>query len=128
MPRRDDDGRARAARAGAEDSLEDATAIMKALPQPEGEQAAKALDVAHFLKHPDSLSYMRPYHPGEAHPLLLLAANGGQEPDAVAVAMVCPGIYARVLLWPGMLRASGRRWAEEGARRERIRLGLQGQA
>lgn len=123
MPPRGQDGGA--ARAGADHSLEEtinATPIMKMLDMPDGEPLAKGRDTRYFSKHSDALSYVRAYIPGEVHPFLLLP-YGGQEPEAVAVAMVCPGVFARVMLWPGMLRASGRIWAEKAAQQERARMG-----
>ena len=134
MRRRVQDGGAGAAQAGAADSLEDVVLdlsdVLKLLPMTEAEKMAeqhtKALDLRYFEQHPDALSYARPYHRGEVAELLL-APYLGREPVAVAVALVCPGRRARVLIWPGMLRASARRWAEEGARRDRVRLGLQGE-
>lgn len=124
MPPRGQDGGA--ARHGADHSLEEtinATPIMKMLPMTDGEPVGKRRDARYFAKHPDALSYVRPYVPGEVHPLLLLAFSGGQEPEAVAVAVVCPGVFARVMLWPGMFRASGRIRAEKAARLERARMG-----
>ena len=133
MPRRVQDGEA--ARAGAEDSLEDVVLdlsdLLELLPMTEAEKAAerhtKGLDLRYFEEHPAAPSYVRDYHRGEMA-ALLLAPYLGREPVAVAVALVCPGRRARLMIWPGMLRATARRWVEEGARRDRIRLGLQGEA
>ena len=135
MPRRPGHGEAGAARAGAEDSLEDVVLdlsdLLELLPMTEAEKAAerytKGLDLGHFEEHPEVSSYVRDYHRGEMA-ALLLAPYLGREPVAVAVALVCPGRRARVMIWPGMLRATAQRWVEEGARRDRIRLGLQGEA
>lgn len=109
----------------------DLTALLPLVPPtPEERRAERAsleADCAFFRAHPDALSYVRPYHRGEVA-ALLLAPYLGREPVAVAVALVSPTRRARVFIWPGMLHASARRYAEEGARRDRVRLGLQGEA
>ena len=135
MARRGQDGGRQTAQAGAKHSLEDAvldfTSLLQLCPMSEAEKASeqhtKALDLQYFAEHPEASSYLRPYHRGEIAAMLLLPYRG-REPEAVAVALVCPGRRGRVMIWPGMLRASARHWVEEAARRDRIRLGLQGEA
>lgn len=126
MPPRGQDGGA--ARHGAMPSLEDGavdgTPLMQALPAPAEEAVAKAADLAYFAENPDALSYVRAYVPGEVHPLLLLA--WGKKPGAVAVAVICPGTFARLILAPGTLPATGRVWAEKAARKARARLKRRG--
>ncbi|MFW8625617.1 hypothetical protein [Deinococcus sp. ME38] len=111
-----------------EDGTLNATPLMQTLPAPTGEARAKEIDRAWFSENPDALSYVRAYVPGEVHPLLLLSFSRGREPEAVAVAMACPDVFARVMLWPGMLHASGRVWAEKAARKERARLKRRGRS
>lgn len=131
MPRRERDGEA--ARADAERSLsegpEEITALWKFLPQSPAELKAerhtKKIDDAYFRAHPERESYVRPYRRGELPALMVLHSG---DPAFVAVGFVAVGERVRVFLFPGMMHATGRYWAEQTAERQRVKLGMKGQA
>ncbi|WP_424949681.1 hypothetical protein [Deinococcus sp.] len=112
------------------DAPDEITALMKCFPQSAAElkieRHTKQIDKAYFRAHPGQESYVRPFHRGEVSGLLWLACK--QQPVSVAVGFVAGGERIRVFLFPGMLHATGRHWAEEAAERERVRMGLRGRA
>ncbi|WP_407543720.1 hypothetical protein Q0M94_28045 (plasmid) [Deinococcus radiomollis] len=105
------------------------TTLMRSLPMSALEhQAARETlqtDTAYFEAHPTAESYVRAYQKGELPPQL---ERGYGPPTHVAVGYVCPGERTRVFLWPRMLRATTRLWAEKGAEQERVWRGLQASA
>ena len=112
------------------DAPDEITALMQLFPQSPAElkieRHTKQLDDTHFQAHPEQKSYVRPFHRGEVSGLLWLACK--QLPVSVAVGFIADGERIRVFLFPGMLHANGKHWAEAAAERERVKVGQRSRA
>jgi hypothetical protein len=82
--------------------------------QKRAQRETQQADESFFKKNPRAGSYVRAYYPGEVAPGLLEGRPG--EPEAVAVALVRPGLRIRVAVFRDDSRAQARLLAEMQAK------------
>ncbi len=82
--------------------------------QEHAQRETQRADESFFKQNPCAGSYVRAYQAGEISPRLLAGRPG--KPEAVAVALVRPGLRIRVVIFRGDSRAQARLLAELQAR------------